>query len=211
MRRHCQQSGDYIEWLKSLGCVLYLPLSQSGDTQDRISGNSLVYTGTGNQPTWDSNKNMYLFQGYTQNTISHTLNTGWTSNTFANNEFTVMTTFMKNSASGNGALLSVGNCTTPMGGALMQKGTSVCSNWVSGEYKCAYALSSSGRWLYDNGALYSSYSAYTPYLPASWGGYTWFVGNYNSQNINASVFIKEVLMFNTILDLSTIRKIQGYE
>ena len=41
MRREHELEQSYIDWLKSLGCVVYLPLSE-GDLQDKISGNTLV-------------------------------------------------------------------------------------------------------------------------------------------------------------------------
>lgn len=212
-RQHFLNDESYTDWLKSIGCVLYLPLGASGDLQDRISGESLTFTGASGtvDAVWSDTEQMYLFTGPGYHVKSHTLNNGWTASTFPNNEFTVLTTFKKgSSSSGNGSFLCCGNY-IPMGGAVMQKGSSVISNWNSSLYKCAYALSSSGRWLYDNGALYSSYSAYAPFLPANWGGYEWFVGGYNSNNSGRKVFLKDVLVFNNILNLSTIRKIQGYE
>ena len=47
MRRETFEKGseDYVEWLKSLGCIMYAPLRE--DLQDRISGNSFVPTGDG--------------------------------------------------------------------------------------------------------------------------------------------------------------------
>ncbi|MBR3572815.1 MAG: hypothetical protein IKN99_06135 [Bacteroidales bacterium] len=210
-REFLRKSEDsYLEYIKSLGCVLYIPLSVDGDLQDRISGNSLVYTGIGYEAVWDSIVGMYRFMGYNQYTKTYTLDTGWSAATFPNNEFTGMTTFMKGTGGGNGALLDVGNY-IPMGGAVMQHGTSVTYNWTSGEYKCAYALSSSGRWLYDNGALYSTYGAYTPYLPTGWGGYNWYVGSYNSSNNATTVYYKDILMFNRVLTLQEVRKVQGYD
>lgn len=206
MKREHIKSESYIDWLKSLGCVLFLPLTY-GDLQDKISGSHMAYTGNGAQLYWSSSESMYVFTGPSYHVISYTLDNGWSPATFPTNEFTVLTTFKKKSTSGNGQILICGNY-APLGGAIMQNGTSVMSNWNNNLYKCAYALSSSGRWLYDNGALFATYGAYTPYLPNNWGGYSWAVGSYNTQNSGREVYIKDVLIFNKVLDLQTIRKIQ---
>lgn len=52
---------------------------------------------------------------------------------------------------------------------------------------------------------------YLPHLPQGWGGYNWYVGGYNSSNNGREVYIKENMVFNKVLDLQTIRKIQGYD
>ncbi len=210
MKREHKLEQSYIDWLKSIGCVLYLPLTQDGDLQDRISGASLQYTNSGTQAYWDNNEGMYVFVGPAYHRQSYTLSNGWSAATFPNNEVSVLTTFKKKSANGNGQFMCVGNYIA-IGNACMQAGTAVMSNWNNSLYKCAYTLSPLGRWLYDNGTLYSTYGAYAPYLPQGWGGYNWYVGSYNSNNANREVYIKDVLMFNKVLDLQTIRKIQGYE
>lgn len=203
--------GDYLDYIRSLGCVLYLPLGEDGDKQDRISGNSLALVSGNVDMAWDSFEQMYLFTGPNYRNKSHTLDTGWTSATFPNPEVTVLTTFKKYPGqTRNGALLCTGDY-APLGGAAMQHGTSVMSNWNNSLFKCAYALSATGRWLYDNGALYASYGAHTPYLPQNWGGYNWFVGSCNSSNPGIKVYYKDILVFNRVLSLQEIRKVQGYE
>lgn len=210
MRREHFIKQSYIDWLKSIGCVLYLPLSEN-DFEDKISGNSLVYTGSGLQASWDSQNNMYIFTGPTYHSISYTLNTGWSASTFPTNSVTVMTTFKKVSTSGNGSFMCVGDY-IPIGNATMQSGgTSDVSRWNGNLTKCAYSLSPSGRWFYLDGSLENTWGAYSPFLPNNWGGYSWFVGSYIGYNSGCSVLIKDVMMFNNVLDLATIRKIQGYE
>lgn len=209
-REHTSESQSYIDWLKSIGCVLYLPLTQDGDLQDRISGASLQYTGSGTQAYWDANEGMYVFVGPAYHVTSYTLNNGWSAATFPDNEVSVLTTFKKKSANGNGQFMCVGNY-TPMGNACMQAGSTNIANWNNTLYNCAYTLSSSGRWLYDNGILFAAYGAYAPFLPQGWGGYNWYVGGYNSSNNGREVYIKENMVFNKVLDLQTIRKIQGYD
>jgi hypothetical protein len=210
MKREHTTTQSYIDWLKSIGCVLYLPLTQDGDLQDRISGASLQYTNSGTRAYWDNNEGMYVFVGPSYHTQSYTLANSWSAATFPDNEVSVLTTFKKKSANGNGTFMCVGNYTA-IGNATMQAGTSNIASWNNSLYNCAYTLSSAGRWLYDNGALFATYGAYAPYLPQGWGGYNWYVGSYNSNNNGREVYIKETLMFNKVLDLQTIRKIQGYE
>lgn len=58
-RRNYKVEQSYIEWLKSLGCVLYLPLTE-GDLQDKISGVSLIANQNASI-TWDSAEGAYKF------------------------------------------------------------------------------------------------------------------------------------------------------
>lgn len=211
MRRESKSEQSYIDWLKSIGCVLYLPMTQDSDLQDRISGASLQYTGSGTQAYWDANEGMYVFVGPAYHVTSYTLANGWSSATFPDNEVSVLTTFKKKSANGNGQFMCVGNNYTPNGNACMQAGTTNMASWNNTLYNCAYTFSSSGRWLYDNGALYAAYGPYAPFQPQGWGGYNWYVGSYNSNNNGREVYIKENMIFNKVLDLQTIRKIQGYD
>jgi hypothetical protein len=113
MRRESKSEQSYIDWLKSIGCVLYLPLTQDGDLQDRISGASLQYTGIGTQAYWDANEGMYVFVGPAYHVTSYTLANGWSAATFPDNEVSVLTTFRKNTANGNGQFMCVGNNYTP--------------------------------------------------------------------------------------------------
>lgn len=67
MRREYIKSKSYIEWLKNLGCLVYLPLSADGDLEDRISGLSLQLTGQGSL-VWDGiygNRRIYALLGTT--------------------------------------------------------------------------------------------------------------------------------------------------
>ena len=210
MRRERGPLEDYVKWLKSIGCVLYLPFGENGDMTDRISGNGLVYTGTGTQAQWDPVEGMYLFTGPQYHTITYTLQTGWSAATFATNEVTVLTTFRKhpNTGQGNGIFFDCGNY-TPIGCACMQNGTAVLGSWNNNLYQCAYALSSSGRWLYDNGALLATYGAHLPYLPANWGGYSWYVGSYNSANNGRKVYVKDIMMFNRVLSAAEVAIFHG--
>lgn len=62
MRREAKQQ-SYIDWLKSIGCVFYAPLTQ-GDITDHIGGGSCSnsQSGDGGTITWDPNEGAYLFR-----------------------------------------------------------------------------------------------------------------------------------------------------
>lgn len=59
-REHIVKSEDYIEWLKSFGCVFYAPLTEN-DSSDNISGQPMT-VGNNGTVTWDSNENAWYFQ-----------------------------------------------------------------------------------------------------------------------------------------------------
>lgn len=53
-------SQSYIDWLKSLGCVFYAPLTEN-ETRDLISG-SQIQQGNNGTVTWDANEQAWYFQ-----------------------------------------------------------------------------------------------------------------------------------------------------
>ena len=53
-------SQSYIDWLKSMGCVFYAPLTKF-DTRDLISG-SQMQQGNNGIVTWDTNEQAWFFQ-----------------------------------------------------------------------------------------------------------------------------------------------------
>jgi hypothetical protein len=53
-------SQSYIDWLKSLGCVFYAPLTEF-ETRDLISG-SQMQQGNNGTVTWDANEQAWYFQ-----------------------------------------------------------------------------------------------------------------------------------------------------
>lgn len=60
MRREHKSEQSYIDWLKSLGCVFYAPLTEN-EVNDVIGGGVFSLT-AGENMTWDSNKQMWLFE-----------------------------------------------------------------------------------------------------------------------------------------------------
>lgn len=62
MRRHYNvKSEDYIDWLKSFGCVFYAPLDESNGLVELINNVNPTVQSEG-QVTWDSTYNMYRFK-----------------------------------------------------------------------------------------------------------------------------------------------------
>ena len=59
-RREHITSQSYIDWLKSLGCVFYAPLTEF-ETRDLISG-SQMQQGNNGAVTWDANEQAWFFQ-----------------------------------------------------------------------------------------------------------------------------------------------------
>lgn len=60
MRREHTASQSYIDWLKSMGCVFYAPLTEN-ETRDLISG-SQMQQGNNGTVTWDANEQAWFFQ-----------------------------------------------------------------------------------------------------------------------------------------------------
>ena len=58
MKREHKTTESYVNWLKSLGCVFYAPLTE-GDTRDYISGQDMTII---QNVTWNSSNNSYYFQ-----------------------------------------------------------------------------------------------------------------------------------------------------
>lgn len=214
-------SQSYIDWLRSLGCLVYLPLSADGDLQDRISGMSLQLTGQGSM-AWDSAQQMYKV---TQPTSIYqcvaNLNNGLDAQSFPNVDYTTIHTIVRitNAYNKNIKTMSPNSNSADTVDALCAtyNTTSRSSQFPSGDAKVAYALNhiEGKRRFYQQGLLYGEYSEYGPQIPINWvlnGTGLKIAQTYNTaSNSGTQYYMKEVYLFNTPLDLTTIRKIQGYE
>lgn len=219
-RREHITSQSYIDWLKSLGCLVYLPLSADGDLEDRISGVSAQTTGYGSL-IWDSNRNSYVVKSPSSGLPGRStllLDNGFTKTWFSNNEITSLQTVeMITKTSGKGCRTispKSSTVTTIQSIAATYGGSGNCSAWPNGLVNCAYSTNASIRSYYDNGVLIGSGAAYSPYLPSNWtmNGTGLFIGTGEGGNYtNVEFAIKEIYIFDAVLDLTTIRKIQGYE
>ncbi len=221
MRREHNIKQSYIDWLKSLGCLVWLPLH--GDLQDKISGLYLQPTGSGSLQ-YDSGVDMYRFKS--PSTYGGTSNTSYvaflenslSSADFSTDCFTICSKNKRISTSGvctSFGLIS-GNVTYAGEFSAAYNGTQGLQSWPNTAFDFGYVANHQNqtRQIYQNGSLYGSYAEYSPQLPSNWSivrngmclGYA-----YDSSRVDKECYISDFYLFNTALDLQTIRKIQGYE
>lgn len=219
-KREHTTSQSYVDWLKSLGCLVYLPLLANGDLQDRISGLPLQFTGNGSL-VWDANQQMYQLTTPSQyNSHIATLNNGISVANFPDNKFTFLGKYKKitNSLSKfiRGFCVNSYDGTTTDTFNCLYNGSSRTSTYpiditaIGGVYN-----SNIERSFYQNGTLFVTAASDTRYLPSNWilNGPGVILGNttYTSSFTSVQYYVSELYLFNTALDLQTIRKIQGYE
>lgn len=224
MRREYNiKSEGYIEWLKSLGCVFYCSFDGDNGTMDLINNKPLVLSGNGSC-AYDSTKNMYsittpssqgLDIGYWDNGIGK--------NTFPNDDFTTLYTAQKITTTSGKAMHGVtpysDNFRTCQALDMLYNGSGDVSGWPSAVTKvaCSFSTTNSWRRYYQNGELFNEYAVFNLYQPSNWvtSGNHLCLGrtpvDSNSSHRGVSLYIGETYIFNTALDLQTIRKIQGYE
>ena len=214
-REHTQDS--YIDWLKSIGCLVYLPLGLD-DTRDYIS-NTYLQNGTGSF-TYNASKQMYQFTVPSYNGSAAILRNGFDKTWFSTNAFTFCAHFRKfQTISGMRTLLyNIGNTNSAVFN-IGYNGTSNLTNFPS-DYHYAHSFSSNRELtIYQQGEFCSqgvvadSNQFYN--LPSSWNinqnNKGLWIGCYNGQSTVGSYCMGEIYIFDGVLDLTTIRKIQGYE
>lgn len=214
------EDDPYIVWLKSLGCICYLPLGSEGDLQDRISKKSLMLTGNGSL-TWVSSVGMYMVStpGVNSQYVAF-LDNGMNENSFPNNCFTTLTSFQKITTSGFSPASQISIISTVSDTKVainpLYNGSGNVSNYPSGLLELAVYMGADERNYYQQGALYGTYSAYAPYLPSGWsvsgdGLAIGMVRDATSSYFNKQFYLKDVYIFNTKLTLAQIRQIEGYD
>lgn len=211
-RREHITSQSYIDWLRSMGCILWLPFASANDFKDRISGNSLTLTGLGEYAFYTDLDMMRIKLPKQSSQNFATFSTGWTSSTFPNNSHTILAT-AKRITTTNGTYwiaFKIGN-NVPAINPFIINGSSNFSSFDDNINKYAYSLSSSGRNSYINGSLNRSFAAHTPYLPANLGGYNIKISPYETYGQYVEFYIRDYMIFDRVLTLTEIRKIQGYE
>ena len=220
MRREHIKTESYIDWLKDLGCLVYLPLSSDGDLQDRIGGLSLQFSGQGSM-VWDGNQQRYKLTTPSQNN-SHTaiLPNGLTKSNFPDNRVTILQGIKKVTSSSSKYLrafcVNSTNYDTTDVFNCGYNGTSRSNGFPASEVYLGFTINASiDRSYYQNGSLFGTYSPHNPYLPSNWvlNGSGVIIGNTTGSTsfTNVQLYISELYIFNNVLDLATIRKIQGYE
>lgn len=214
-----QGGNEYLEWLRSLGCILYLPLSADGDLQDRMSGESLILSGDGSfewNEAWGGYK---MTQPASTDKFVARLNIDFDATLFPEENFTVAYTVQKISNINKGAsgfwFASSSNSMTPL--HIPYNGSAAVNRWDSGLLKVAYITNhtESNRTIVQQGGIYQTYAEHTPYLPSNWqktsSGIYWGGGQNSFFSGSTQFYIKEAYIFNRALSLAEIRQIQGYE
>lgn len=216
-------SQSYIDWLKSIGCVFYCAFDGLTGTKDLINDKPLIMSGYGSI-AYDSGKDMYRITtptgqgqdiGYWDNGIGI--------DTFPNDDYSALYTAQRITTSSSKAMHGVtpysNNFRTCQALDMLYNGTSSCASWPADVTKVAASFCTTQGWrkYYQNGALFGSYTIFSQFQPSNW----MILGNHlclartpvdsNASHRDVSLYIGETYIFNTALDLATIRKIQGYE
>lgn len=214
-------SQSYIDWLKSIGCLVYLPLSEDGDLQDRISGLSLQLTGNGSL-VWDNVQQRYKLTSPNANQrYVGIITNGLSKLNFPDNKITILQRIKKITSSTSKNLRAFGANVTydwdtfDVFNALWN-GTSKSSSWPSAECSIGTVLNGTiDRSGYGNGVQQYNVAPYNNYLPSNWvldgTGVIFGATSRSSSFTGIQLYISELYLFNTALDLQTIRQIQGYE
>lgn len=209
MRREHISEQSLVDWLRSLGCLIYLPLSE-GDLQDKITGNYITLTGNGSL-TWDSNQQMYLCT-----TPSSTgryvgsLPFPYNYSDFAENKFTKMWTYKRKTTYGRFSnLSSLPNSPDALTTGGNTTSTLILSNWGDNVGKVLF-IEGNPRKLYYNESFNNQSAVYTPNLPSNWANNanTIYVGiTPDSNYINKQAYMQDLLFFNRSLSDPEIQQL----
>lgn len=223
MRREHTKLDNYIDWLKSLGCVFYCAFDGVNGTNDLINNVPLTLSGNGSI-SYEPSLDMYSITtpssqgqdiGYWDNGIGKT--------TFNNDDFSAIYTAKKitttNGKSMHGVTPYSNNFRTCQALDMLYNSTGNVTEWPSTVTKVASSFSTTNGWrrYYQNGALFVEYAIFAQYQPSNWvtSGNRLCLArtpvDSNSTHREVSLHIGETYIFNVALDLQTIRKIQGYE
>lgn len=222
-REHIVKSEDYIQWLKSLGCVFYCTFDGVTGTNDLINNVPLTLSGNGSI-SYDSSLDMYSITtpssqgqdiGYWDNGIGK--------GTFPNDDFSALYTAQKITTTSGKAMHGVSpysdNFRTCQALDMLYNGSGDVSGWPSTVTNVAASFSTTNGWrrYYQNGALFGEYAIFAQFQPSNWvtsGNHLCLARtpvDSNSSHRGVSLYIGETYIFNVALDPQTIRKIQGYE
>lgn len=218
MKREHYKEQSYIEWLKSLGCLVYLPLSADGDLQDRISGIDIVRDIGSFQ--WNTTKQMYQFNVPASYGGAAVLRNSFDKTMFTTDSLTFCIHFKKlQNLNGARTMLQNKNVTVNAELNIGYNGGSDMTNMPS-DYYYAHTLTANEIFTsYQQGAYYNSWDLNNNQYynkPSEWtinqNDKGLWLGCYtaNSSQIG-SYCMGEIYIFDGVLDLQTIRKIQGYE
>lgn len=209
MKREHNIFKSYIEWLKSLGCIVYLPLSE-GDLQDKITGNYIRLTGDGSL-TWDSTQQMYLCTtpSSTERCVG-TLPFPYNYSDFAENKFTKLWTYKRKSTYGKFCNFSSSpndSDALTCGGAPIA--TLNVLSWGDNVGK-VLLIEGDPRVVYYNESFSDQYPVYTPNLPSNWADNAnmIYIGiTPDAYYTSKQAYMKDCLFFNRALSDSEIQKL----
>ncbi len=221
MRREYHKSESYIDWLKSLGCVVYLPFSEDLDLKDRISGLDLQTTQNGSI-SWNSTENACEINAPTVNSAyTAILNNGLNKTWFPDNNYTTIIS-VKALKRQNGLYMRTHSPNSNISNTVAvfsagYNGTGNTGSWPDSWFDYAMVTNHTlgNRTAYVDGSLDWTASEYSPYLPQNWNlkgdGFLLGPSDQYGNGKNTRYVVRNIYIFNTALDMQTIRKIQGYE
>lgn len=222
-RRH-NIDRDYIDWLKSIGCVFYAAFDAENGATDLINNVPFVASGSGSIQ-YDAAKDMYRL---TSPSMQGSDIGGWdngisNATTFSDNNFSFCYTIQKITNVSGKAMFGV----APYSNAFRTcqalypsyNSTGNSPSWPTGVANVAYVHNYTEGWreLYQQGAVYTRVSTFAAFVPENWVllGSGIRLGRTpvdpNTSYIGSSLYIKNAYVFNRVLDLGTLRKIQGYD
>lgn len=210
MRREHKSKQSFVDWLNSVGCLIYLPLSQ-GDLQDKITGNYLTLSGDGSL-TWDNSQQMYLCTTPSSNGYVASIPFPYNYSDFSEDQFTKYWTYRRASTSGNFCSTSyLSGGATPvvlMGGG----GTLNIANY--GSARMMWMMTEgSPRKVYNDWTLVSSSVVYSPNLPSAWANAAstiYFGVAYDYNTRSKQVYMRDILYFNHGLTDAEIATLSTY-
>jgi len=214
MKREHITSQSYIDWLKSLGCVFCAPLTLESGFEDLISGTTGTKTSQGSV-SWDSTYNAYYFHapnGYCSMIFSGV-------NAFIGNNlpfpYTMLYTALYTSAGQWDSICALGG--DPATGRyqinnvgnihyqdILNLGNTSRNIWYDLGSSCDG--NSNVVKIYNNGTLRGNGRGLN-----SNQNDNYVKSNVSFTAANSYWYLKDVMVFNCELNLTTIRKIQGYE
>jgi hypothetical protein len=205
---------DFVDNLKSMGCVFYLPLNDNTDISmtDQISGNKLILS---NNSYFDDDIGMYRFKSaFTTSSlnVSH-INVDWNSTTFPSNQYTVIANFRVVERINGKYVFSTCLYTGSVLQAfalITEKGTAHTIDLPIKKTPMGAIISANKR-TYICGNKQGTFSAHTPYLPSSWinnyDGKLYFGIISESRNANVEYYLSDLMIFNRELSQSEIDEI----
>lgn len=209
MRRNYSVSESFIDYLKSLGCVLYLPLGEN-DYHDYIGGHDLVFTGSGSM-SWDSNVGMtYISFPNTVTTVSTLQSDTLNAQSFPSDEVTAIVTFKRKTTT-NGKYISpfcISSNSYNIYPCPTHNGSSNIGVWGDVTHDSGLTFNSSGRTWFEDGGILKTDSTGTQ-TPSYWSNYNWYIASIGSAR-GTSCYFSNIMIFNRVLTLEEYRKVNGY-